>query len=168
MSSIQFVLTASSIVAIVIVAGSFGLLTGQESLPAANADDFWTHITETESYRDWEPWPGHAGFMPGNSPHGAFLKLYVNEPAMMALEAGTPLPSGAIVVKENYGPERALAAVTPMYRVANYNPEGGDWFWAKYGKNGDVEASGKVQSCIDCHSAAEGDDWHFTEAAGSS
>lgn len=73
------------------------------------------------------------------------------------------MPAGAIIVKENFGTERTLAAVTPMYRVADYNPDGGDWFWAKYGDEGKVESSGKVQSCIECHSGADGDDWLFTE-----
>jgi len=138
-----------------ILAGSFALLTGQETTPAAEANAVWTYLTETNPYDEWKPWPGHEGFLPGTSPHGAFLKLYVNEPAMKALEAGSPLPSGAIVVKEYYGPDKeTLAAVTPMYRVANYDPDAGNWFWAKYGAGGEVQASGKVQSCIDCHSSA--------------
>jgi LPXTG-motif cell wall-anchored protein len=38
-----------------------------------------------------------------------------------------------------------------MYKVEGYNPEGGDWFWAKYQPDGSVDAAGKVASCAGCH-----------------
>jgi hypothetical protein len=42
-------------------------------------------------------------------------------------------------------------AVTAMYKVEDYNPEDGDWFWAKYGPEGKVTAAGRVKSCINGH-----------------
>ena len=74
------------------------------------------------------------------------------------------MPNGAIVVKENYGEDKeTLMAVTPMYKVQGYNPDAGDWFWAKYGPDGKVETAGKVESCIDCHNAGKAGNYIFTE-----
>jgi hypothetical protein len=53
-------------------------------------------------------------------------------------------------------------AVTPMYRMKGFNPEGGDWYWAKYGADGSVMKSGKVEGCIQCHSVQKAKDWIFT------
>ncbi|MGA6927235.1 MAG: cytochrome P460 family protein, partial [Desulfosarcina sp.] len=102
---------------------------------------------------------------PGTSPHGAFLKLYVNESAYEAAKDKKPMPDGAIIVKENYGKDKQkLMAVTPMYKMEGYNPDAGDWFWAKYVSKEPVEiaASGKVQSCIDCHTTQK--DFLFTDS----
>jgi hypothetical protein len=136
-----------------------------ETMPAADAQAVWTYITETNPYTEWPPFPGHEGLYPGESPHGAYLKLYVNKPALLAIAAmKTDLPEGAILVKENYAEDReTLVAVTPMYKVGGYNPEGGDWFWAKYGADGQVAAEGKVASCIDCHRSVKDNDWIFTK-----
>jgi hypothetical protein len=56
----------------------------------------------------------------GQSHHGAFLKLYVNEPARMALSNNQPImPDNTIIVKENYDENKNLVAITPMYKVRN-------------------------------------------------
>ncbi len=34
------------------------------------------------------------------------------------------------------------AAITVMYKAAGFNPEVGDWFWAKFTPDGKVEAKG--------------------------
>lgn len=74
------------------------------------------------------------------------------------------MPNGAIVIKENYGKDQeTLMAITPMYKVDGYNPDAGDWFWAKYGPEGKIMASGKIQGCIDCHKNKKDQDWLFTE-----
>jgi len=83
--------------------------------------------------------------------------------ALKAAHDGKPMPEGAIIVKENYGKDKkTLMAVTPMYRIKGYNPEGGDWYWAKYGADGTVLKAGKVKGCIDCHSVQKTKDWIFT------
>lgn len=70
------------------------------------------------------------------------------------------------IVKENYKPDRkTLDSVTLMYKYYGYNPEGGDWFWGKYGPDGKVIKAGKVDSCIQCHQAATFKDYLFTEPA---
>jgi len=136
----------------------------EKDTPPADGAQFWTYITETNPYTEWKPWPGYLDIYPGQSPHGAFLKLYVNDKAFKAIQdEKMPMPAGSIIVKENYGEDKeTLMAVTPMYKVMDYNPEGGDWFWAKYGAEGDVMASGKVQGCIDCHIKRKDKDWLFS------
>lgn len=157
------------LVGLLLVAGIFALFAGgnakeHQNLPPAEAEAFWTYITEENPYEQWEFFPGYDGMYPGKSPHGAFLKLYANEIAIEAAKAGKPMPDGAILVKENYGEnQKDLMAITPMYKKQGYNPEAGDWFWAKYGPDGSVETSGKVDSCIQCHKAAP-EDMRFSQA----
>jgi hypothetical protein len=147
-----------------IVALSFALSPAmQHELPDPEAEAFWTYISETHPYTEWEMWPGYDGMYPGQSPHGKFLKLYANDIAIEAAENDEPMPHGAILVKENYGPDKEkLLAVTPMYKVEGYNQGGGNWFWAKYGPKGKAMAAGKVDSCINCHAARKNMGWIFT------
>jgi hypothetical protein len=133
----------------------------QMMMPAPDGKTLWTYITEVNPYQGWAIWPGYMELAEGQSPHGAWLRVYANGVAMKAAREGKDMmPDGAIIVKDNYAEDKkTLAAITPMYRVKGYNPEGGDWFWVKYGPDGEVMAEGKVKGCIDCHKAA--DDWRF-------
>lgn len=128
------------------------LLLAAEKLPSTNPTDFWTYISKTNPYKNWQHWPGYPGKYPGKSPHGAFLELYANDIAMKAAKAGENMPYGAILVKENYAKDKTtLMSITPMYKVNGYNPGAGDWYWAKYSPAGGVMAAGKIDSCINCH-----------------
>jgi len=90
------------------------------------------------------------------------LKLFANKLAIDAAKAGKDMPNGAIVVKENYGKDaKTLMAITPMYKVEGYNPEEGDWFWAKYKADGTVDKAGKVKGCIKCHGQVEDQGWIY-------
>lgn len=136
----------------------------EKQMPAPMASQFWGYITTTSPYTQWNYFPGYEGMYPGQSPHGAYLKLYVNDIAYDAIENGDPMPDGAMLVKENYGEDqKTLMAVTPMYKVEGYNADGGDWYWAKFGPDGTAMESGKVASCIECHKAGGGDDYLITE-----
>lgn len=126
---------------------------------------FWNWL-QAAQYRNWSPLPGQtAGTYPGESPHGAHVKMYVNRTAITNPEQ---MPSGSAVVKENYGEDgETLMAITVMYRSEGYDPEHGDWYWVKYEPDGRVSrmdgmaVAGRVQMCIDCHSGAEGGDYLF-------
>ena len=132
-------------------------------------EKFWTYL-KSNAYENWAPAPNSKGdFYVGSSPHGAFLKMYLNRVAI-----GNPaeLPAGSIIVKENYHVDRStLKAITVMYRSKAYNPANGDWYWIKFNPDGTVDSTsvesgskpmaGKVTSCIECHSDAEGDDYTF-------
>ena len=154
----------SLILAISLVTGTAGLvLAADESLPAADGKAVYTYITKDNPYQDWALFPGKGKFYKGQHPHGALLTTYVNKVALDGINqrVGT-LADGAIVIKENYMPDKTLGAVTVMYRVNGYDPEAGDWFWAKYNADGAIAKEGKVAGCIGCHTAAINNDWIFT------
>lgn len=130
----------------------------------------WSYL-KASRYENWAPVPGQSdAAYAGESPHGAFLKMYLNRRA-----AGNPknLPEGSLIIKENYGPDgKKLMAITAMVKAKGYNPSGADWYWVKFRPDGTVDRkvtptgssmalSGKPTGCIDCHSGAGGDDFLF-------
>ncbi len=133
------------------------------AMPAPNGKDLWSYLTTVKYEQSFTLWPGKGKLYKGTEPHGALLTTYVNKPALEAIQGkkGT-MPAGAIVVKENYKPDKKLAAITVMYKVAGYNPEAGDWFWVKVDPDGKVLAEGKVAGCLGCHGKAKGNDFLFT------
>jgi hypothetical protein len=141
-----------------LMAAGLGLSRAAEQLPSTNPEAFWTYISKTNPYKDWQHWPGYPGKFPGKSPHGAYLEFYGNDIAIKAAKEGKEMPWGAILVKTNYARDKTtLVSITPMYKVKGYNPDAGNWFWAKYGPSGEVMAAGKVDSCINCHRKAAKD-----------
>jgi hypothetical protein len=160
----MILIVLTSVLALGIVANLSGSVTETAGLPAPNGKALWTYMTEDDPYLGWGFWPGHIGMYPGKSPHGAHLKLYANSIALKAAREGKPMPYGSILVKENYGKDqKTLVAVTPMYKVKGFNPDGGDWFWAKYGPEGKIMKAGKVEGCINCHRVRRDQGWIFTE-----
>jgi len=138
--------------------------------PAAKApfhQRLWKYL-ETVCYDQWSPAGDNGGFQESEAPHGALVKTYMNRTA-----AGSPkkLPVGSMIIKENYSPDEKLMAITLMYRLKDYNPEAGNWYWVKYdakGKVAEMETpkgkmaiAGKAMGCIECHSGADGDDFAF-------
>ena len=150
-----------------------------EKQPAPEARDLWSHITKTDSYKRWKPFPAKGkegmyfaverGPTPAKNPHGAYMKLFVNEIALVSAqqnEVGS-MPDGAILVMENYDKDKqTFLSVTAMHKVKGFAPEQGDWYWASYGPDGKVKEEGKVQSCIDCHRARKDTDWRYAGSRG--
>lgn len=133
------------------------------AMPSASAKDLWSYLTKEKYEQSFTLWPGKGKLYKGTEPHGALLTTYVNKPALGAIQGKKgAMPAGAIVVKENYTPDKNLAAVTVIYKVAGFNPEAGDWFWAKYAPDGRVLAEGKVAGCLGCHGKVKGNDYLFT------
>ena len=138
-------------------------LAAGDSLPKADGKAVYDYITKTSPYEQWPLWPGKDKFYKGQHPHGALLTTYVTESAKATINSKSgQFADGSIIVKENYMPDKTLGAVTVMYRVKGYDPEAGDWFWAKYKADGSIEKEGKVAGCIGCHTAAIQNDWVFT------
>lgn len=139
----------------------------QQAPPKLPFDQRLWQFLKAAKYQNWGSLPGASYDMyPGTSPHGDFLKLYVNRVAGAAPEE---LPSGTLIVKENYGPDKkTLMAVTVMHRSKGFDPEHGDWYWAKYEPNGATSTmegmtlASKVQMCAECHASAKGDDMCFS------
>ena len=128
------------------------------------AETLWKFLQGQGYPLSWHYVPGEpAGKYKGGAPHGAILRTFTNDIAFDALsKKAFPLPEGAVVVKENYMPDGKLAAITVMQKIKDFNPEGGDWFWAKYTPDGTVQASGKVGGCIGCHAQKKASDWIFS------
>jgi len=123
----------------------------------------WQHLQQ-ENYRErWEMWPGKSAFYAGTEPHGVLLTTYVNATAYDAItEKEAPLPPGSVIVKENYDQAKTLQSYTVMLKSEGFNPEAGNWFWAKYTAAGEVEAAGKADGCIQCHGTKEENDYIMT------
>lgn len=116
----------------------------------------------------WSHWPDRDPYYEGTDPHGMLLSTYLNDRAeatLSRLMEGNEdhLPMGSFVVKENHGPDSSLVAVTVMIKAGRgYDPEHNDWFWLKYAPSdrsaglpaAEVEAAGRVESCISCHDDA--------------
>ncbi|MBI5574938.1 MAG: cytochrome P460 family protein [Deltaproteobacteria bacterium] len=139
---------------------------GKDAMPAAAGKDLWAYLSKVKYQQKFALWPGKEKLYKGTEPHGALLTTYVNKSALGAIKGkkGT-MPAGAIVVKENYMPDKKLDAITVMYKVKGFNPEGGDWFWAKYAPDGMVQAEGKTgmaEMCIGCHGKVKGNDFLYT------
>jgi hypothetical protein len=126
-------------------------------MPKADPDTLWEYITKTNPYQKWEFWPDHQGMQPGRAPHGPLHKVYVNDRAFNSPKP--PVQYGAIVVKENYGKDKELKAITVMYKVREYNPDAGDWFWAKYSIEGKADKFGKPKGCVGCHGTRANNDF---------
>ena len=118
-------------------------------MPKADPDALWNHITKEDPYTKWEFWPDHQGMQPGRAPHGPLHKVYVNDRAIKSSKP--PVQYGSIAVKENYGKDEQLKAITVMCKLAGYNPDAGDWFWAKYSLDGKADKYGKPAGCVGCH-----------------
>jgi hypothetical protein len=129
----------------------------------ASGPALWEHMKKVDYAKRWKMWPGKGALYKGEEPHGVLLTTYVNGPAQRGIggKKGV-MPNGAIVVKENYSPEKKLIALTVMYKTKGYNPAAGDWFWARYSPDGKVEAEGKVEGCMKCHGQKKSNDFLFT------
>lgn len=164
--TIGLLLTMTAVVLVVLLGACSKVNSAEEPgcpLPVGKA--VMDYVTVKNPYQGWKLWPGKEKLYPGQHPHGAFLTTYVSPLAFYAIEdkAGE-IPNTAFIVKENYTPEKQLAAITVMYKVQGYNPEADDWFWLKFTPGGQIEAEGKVADCINCHTSAKGNDWLFTGA----
>lgn len=132
-------------------------------MPAADGTTLYNYITLENDYRNWKMWPGRQAIYPGTEPHGAFLTTYVTDEAFSAIDGKKgSIPEGSIIVKENYMPDKSLAAVTVMYKVKGFDPAHNDWFWLKYAPDGTIDESGKVEGCYNCHGIRQANDYICT------
>ncbi|MBI4698836.1 MAG: cytochrome P460 family protein [Nitrospirae bacterium] len=131
-------------------------------MPWADAGDIRYHITIHMPYHKWDKWPGKGEMYKGREPHGSLLTTFVNKNALDSIKKVKGMADEAMIVKENYDQNKALMAITVMYKVKGYNPEGGDWFYAKYDPEFNILAEGKVKECMDCHGTVKDNDYLFT------
>jgi len=132
------------------------------SMPMPQGGDVRQHIIGQEPYKNWKMWPGKKALHKGTEPHGALLTVYVNDIALKSINDKKGMSNNSIVLKENYSPDKKLAAITVMYKVKGYNAEAGNWFWVKYDPDFNIQKEGKVTGCIGCHGSASDNDYIFT------
>ena len=134
------------------------LPAAKAEMPEPDAEALWKYITETDPYTKWGQWPDFAGVVKSNSPHGPFVRVFVNKIGLGMTKP--PAPQGMIEVKEGLDKDNKIRNITVQYKVGNgYNPDGGDWFWAKYSPEGKADAAGKVGGCIRCHKGGGDNDY---------
>ncbi len=145
------------------VTGNDYLFTGSIApFPEPRAAAVWEHMQKEEYQKNWKLMPGTEAQQRGSQPHGSLVTTYVNPTALEAIQQQRKLlPTGSVVVKENYMPDRTLAAVTVMYKVEGYNPDSNDWYWLQRLANGTVAAEGRVSGCQNCHRAVADKDYLY-------
>ena len=133
-------------------------------LVGADAGKLYDFITLAKpNYSHWNLVPGTKELSSSNSPHGASRSAFANKIALDSMKDEKGLADGSIIVMENYNSDKKLEGCTVMYKIREYNPEAGDWFWVKYAApSGYVVESGKVESCISCHSERKSSDFLFS------
>lgn len=130
-----------------------------EKMPFPESGDVRHYITSHTPYRKaFTLWPGKGELYTGQDPHGALLTTYVNDVTLESLKIMKGMQNNSLIVTENYNPDRNLTSVTVMYKVKGYNPDGDDWFWAKYDPSFKILSEGKVKECMDCHGKVRDND----------
>lgn len=150
---------ALTVIAAIILSGYATTGTSARLWPAPNAGDVWSYITEDSRYTDWDLWPEKTLNDDGTPPHGRFLKTYVNMPALRSIVDRAGMSHESVIVQENYGSDNRLSFLMVMYKVPGYNPDAGNWFWARYLPDGKAEESGKIGTCIECHGRRKENDY---------
>ena len=125
-----------------------------------SAERLWERIMVEAPYESYSFWPGEEGIQPGQAPHGPFHRVFVNKTLYQSVPVSdAAAPNGSLIVKENLDTARELTSFTVMAKVSGFDPEHGDWFWARYLADGSVAAAGSVQSCIVCHAGMRENDY---------
>jgi hypothetical protein len=129
---------------------------------ALNGASIGKLIYEEKPYTEWALWPGKGKLSKGTEPHGIYITVYVNNIALESIKRANGMADNSIVLKENYNADKQLTSVTVMQKAKGYNPEGGDWFWVRFGPDSKVTAEGKVIMCLGCHTVAQNNDFIYT------
>lgn len=142
--------------------------------PAAATKEIWSEI---QDYESWEQWPEGKEKKLSESHQSMYVESYYNG-VVEAFEGSgdkPPLPSGAIIVKENFMKE---TDAEPLVLTVMKKQEDGNWYWIKalaangrvlLGPDGKTPAEGEnVTTCMGCHSAMapSGNDMVVTHAFG--
>ncbi len=127
------------------------------------AADLWKMLQEAGYQDKWTLIPGKGELYAGQGPHGMLLTTYLNEQAFNTYESKPgAFPDGSIIVKENYMPDKTLAAITVMVKEQGFAPGEGDWFWTKFAPDGSVQATGQPAGCVSCHGSVRSNDYIFS------
>ncbi|MCF6335690.1 MAG: hypothetical protein L3J12_08110, partial [Spirochaetales bacterium] len=125
------------VIMIIVILGSCSKAVENKVAPISLTEisglSLWNRISAETDYKTYSYWPGHEGIQPGQAPHGVYHQIYINRVLAEALPVKKRIAgNGTIIVKENFTNEKILDSITVMAKVKDFNPEAGDWFWAKY------------------------------------
>lgn len=137
------------------------LKEGKKTLKA-DGKELYDHITVQNNYTNWSLWPGKEKMQSSREPHGNYATTYISETALASLDSKQGnMSEGSIIVRESYNSDKALANIYAMYKSSGYDPENNDWFWVTYSPDGNVEAEGKLETCLECHGFKNKNDFIF-------
>ncbi len=115
------------------------------------AESIFAWLSGERYPENWDLLPGTAPLRAGTEFHGALVTTYANPLAMEAIERAAPsMPPEAAVVLEDYLADSTLSTISVMVRVADPDPESGEWHFLRFGSAGEVEA-GSMEACRSCH-----------------
>ena len=125
------------------------------------------HIVKKDAaYNSWKSLAREKTDDGVENPHSSVSKTYANK---IAADDAKALPVGSILVREDYGDKGKRKSISVMYRVKDYDKVHGNWYWLKYQETGSIvrgegnkAIAGKVTSCIECHTKANGKDFTFS------
>ena len=119
------------------------------------AEDIWQEIQGYSNWGQAVDWTGVKASLDGT--HGDFVQIWLNQEALPSFEDSTSadLPYGSISVKEGYSLSDGsnINTITVMKMIEGFDPDHGDWFWASFDPNGDVNKAGSISSCYNCHAS---------------
>jgi len=125
-----------------------------------SGERLWERISVDSDYSDYSFWPAHEGINPGQAPHGVNHRIYINRDLKESLPIENRIaPFGTIIVKENMNVDLKVVKITVMAKVDGFNPDGGNWFWAAYSPEGEVQAEGTPKGCVTCHEGMKRNDY---------
>jgi len=130
--------------------------------PGPNAEQINAYIVKYKPYTAWNFWPGKEKLYKGSQPHGELLTTFVNTPAFFSINDKKGMADGSMIAKEGYSADKKFLGLFVMYKIKGYNPQAGDWFYARYAPDGKVLAGGRVEACMQCHEKQKDNDYLFT------
>ena len=133
-----------------------------QSEDEAIAAELWEAI---DAFESWSEPAGWEGIVPSeDGTHGPYVQIWSDSATLAALTAGEPVADGSILVKCGFEDAEGATvgdeghALTAMQKIEGYDPDHGDWFWAKFDPNtGEALTAGSASGCYGCHEALDPD-----------
>lgn len=125
----------------------------------------WEVFKGSDQYLTWSYFPGQGTLYKSGDHSGTYAVSYLNPVAEEALTRfdGT-LPEGSVIIKAQFKDAEGTQpyGYTAMWKVAGYDSDHNDWFWAGYTPDGTITQLGKEPYCYNCHGQASENDYVLT------
>lgn len=136
-------------------------LTEDEQL----ATDLWDAFKGSDQYLEWSYFPGQGELYLSGDHSGTYAVSYLDPVAEQALDGFTgEVPDGSIIIKAQFKDAEGAQpyGYTAMWKIAGYDAEHNDWFWAGYTPEGKITQLGKEAYCYNCHGQGHENDYVLT------